>query len=220
MSLIVDSYSDGGDSNLTWNHTCTGTNIQLIIIIFHNGTLSSYGAYYNGVQAVSEDLNPYGDSYGNKISAYRVYNAATGTNQVQFYNSTATRYRGMAISYTGADISGTFTGDRTAGVSYSNPYTKYVYYGNNTQLVSAAFSFYAGSNCDTLTASGVVQKINVPMGTSNLRAILSATDIYNGPPVNITYTASGSGTFASTVCYIIYLREYKPSINSNFFAFF
>ena len=110
MALAVDTQATGGQTTttatLTWAHTCTGSNLILIVGLTEEGTYSVTGITYNGVAMTLGKGGTGGAGYGRPDLWYLI-NPATGANNVVITHSTTTnRLTGVSVSYTGAKQSG------------------------------------------------------------------------------------------------------------------
>ena len=111
MALAVDATSSATDtsaSNLSWSHTCTGSDLALFVgLVVADLTDSdrpiSGSPTYNGVSmtqvaTINDDTNNY------TMWIYKLANPATGTNTISASTTgSVLDFTGQAISYTGAD---------------------------------------------------------------------------------------------------------------------
>lgn len=124
--IQVDATSDGGQTtvanSLTWAHTCTGTNLILVVGLT-NGADDTTGVTYNGVALTAGPARaPTAGNEGAEL--WFLENPATGANNiVASRTGTTSRLSGIAVSYTGAAQTGqpdsSNTGATASGTSLS-----------------------------------------------------------------------------------------------------
>lgn len=108
--IALDAVSVGSvaSTSLTYSHTCTGTNLVLIVSVFTTGISgrdSISGVTFNtvGMTLVDKQQNAAGDAYG---YTFILVAPATGAHNVVVSASESATIRSDAISYTGAKQSG------------------------------------------------------------------------------------------------------------------
>jgi len=115
MAIAFDASSiSANPGDKTFSHTCTGTNLILIVGVYDgfNGTLD-----YNGVSMTQLG------TWQNNTGLFYLINPATGTHTVTLTTSNSgTTFRMVAASYTGVKQTG-FPDSSATGNSTSNPVT-------------------------------------------------------------------------------------------------
>ncbi len=105
MSLAYDASAKAegtGSATLTFAHTCTGTNLCLIVGAYDDTGDQITGVTYNGVAMTFVRKVEFGN-YTKYLSVYYLLGPATGANNVIITRSTSTGYiGGIASSYTDA----------------------------------------------------------------------------------------------------------------------
>lgn len=103
MAIATDSTAVGTivtATSITWSHTCTGSNLALVVAVF--GDLTSdlvTGATYNGVAMTK--LGSTQVPADRFIYLFGLLNPATGANNVVVSASSSIRLDGVSASYTG-----------------------------------------------------------------------------------------------------------------------
>ena len=102
MAIARDSYAHGaGPGGFSFNHTCTGANLILLVGL-HRDTDQSNGCSYNGVGMTY--LGAYG-SDSDMIVYWGMLNPPTGTHAVAITtNAGSVNLYAVSVSYTGASI--------------------------------------------------------------------------------------------------------------------
>lgn len=102
MAIALDANSTGVGGTATpqtWTHTCTGSNLMLIVNVYSNTPSDVTGVTYNGVAMTSLGNYSYSGVEGN---LWYLINPATGANTVSIaHTSTSNFVIGVAASYTG-----------------------------------------------------------------------------------------------------------------------
>jgi hypothetical protein len=168
MAISLDataSSTSQTSSPITWNHTCTGSNVLLIVSVhLTNAGLTPPTAdsvTYNGVSMnkVRSDANSTG-SHVSETSIWFLHAPATGTNQVSVnctFNGISPTACGNSVSYTGAQQSDTadaVTGGTGSGNADQTLSLNTV--SDNCWVVSAATLSGAGSMAADETQRGLV----------------------------------------------------------------
>jgi hypothetical protein len=153
MALAVDAISNSGaktsSSGYTWSHTCTGTNLVLIVCVTSGSTTPQVvtGITYNSValtQAVTAAIA------NARSDIWYLKNPSTGANTISVtLAGTATRTGGAAVSFTGADQSNPIH-KSNSDASSGTPSVSVTTTVENTYLVA---SLYHG-NETTATGGG------------------------------------------------------------------
>lgn len=124
MAIALDTSAVSTDqttSPITWNHTCTGSNLMLVvgIALIDTGTPSADAVTYNGVSMTKarSDIVTSGGTLHQETSVWLLHNPATGSNSISV---TATlgasgHGAGASASYTGVNQSS--TADASGGTS-------------------------------------------------------------------------------------------------------
>ena len=120
MALAVDTSTTGGNTttanNLTWAHTCTGSNLILIVGVSNEGN-DTTGVTYNSVALTAgPNIAPTSGNGGAKI--WYLINPATGANNIVVSRTGTTGgMSSTAASYTGAKQSGQPDSSNTGSVT-------------------------------------------------------------------------------------------------------
>jgi len=109
MALAFDaasSSSTAGATSLTFPHTCTGSNLVLVVGVTLNGVATDVitGITYNGV-ALTKGISkgaPTGTE-NNWAELWHLKAPATGTHDIVISASSSVAMVGLGVSYTGAD---------------------------------------------------------------------------------------------------------------------
>lgn len=125
MAIAHDADSNTGSngaSSLTWSHTCTGSNLCLIVgINASDETVTTSSVKYNGVSMIFAKRQVNAND-GNWAEIWYLANPATGANNVVATFSENMMVMAGAVSLTGVDQTNPL--DATAGASGdSNPVT-------------------------------------------------------------------------------------------------
>ena len=112
MAIALDAVSNGTattTSPLTWSHTCTGSDLILVVgvNIYSAGTPNCSGVTYNGVSlTLIGSKRTYFSELG-QISLWYLLNPVTGANTVSVsFTGTVANCDAGAVSYTGVAQSG------------------------------------------------------------------------------------------------------------------
>jgi hypothetical protein len=109
MAIAFDTSTDGGLSvavtSKTFSHTCTGTNLALIVSFFGEASDNVTGVTYNGVAMTRMGfIDPGG---GDRFEfMYGLLNPATGANNVVISFSSSSATYAQSSSYTGVKQTG------------------------------------------------------------------------------------------------------------------
>ena len=128
QALTFDAASstidEGGDTTVTWSHTCSGGNRALIVCIAHNGPSGGHsvsGVTYNSVAMTSiGGVSFYDDITPNfRVEQWKLSNPASGANDVQITLSNSMSVTAGAVSFTGAhQTTGSLTGTQASAVNH------------------------------------------------------------------------------------------------------
>lgn len=108
MPIAFDAVSDGGLANGTsqnWSHTCTGSDLFLVVGIKLYGTLDITSVTYNGV-AMTEIGNIANPNEATYAVLYGLIGPGTGSNTVAIARTSSNFIASGAASYTGVSQSG------------------------------------------------------------------------------------------------------------------
>lgn len=101
MAIAFDATSHANEafsSPLAWNHTCTGSNLVLVVSVTFVGTATSIATTYNGVSMTLIDTATTGTT--NSL-LYYLLNPSTGINSISCSFSGTPDIYGGAVSLTG-----------------------------------------------------------------------------------------------------------------------
>ena len=106
MAIVYDNSTAGGNGNSTFSHTCTGSNLLLIVAFTSDSSSGTPNTCtYNGV-SMTPVSNYLISNYNNNLDLFYLYAPATGSHNVVYSDSSSSHRAGMAISYTGVKQSG------------------------------------------------------------------------------------------------------------------
>ena len=156
MPIALDVATNGGNSgaatvnSFSWNHTCTGSNLILIVAIA-DGTGTTTGVTYNNVSLTK--IN--GTGYG--TSLWYLINPATGTHSVVVSrtNNQASSLGGVSASYSGVNQSSPIDSSNAITGTYgsTDPLTvSTTVVKPNCWLVGTAIYFF-GTSTRTLSSN-------------------------------------------------------------------
>ena len=125
MAIAFDAatngnYNGGSANNVTFSHTCTGSDLILLVGIYAT-SLNTTGVTYNGVS-----MTEIGTAFAigsDNLSAWYLVNPATGANNVVATLSGTGGGQGGSLSYTGASQTGQPDANNTtsgSGTSLTN----------------------------------------------------------------------------------------------------
>ena len=186
MALTLDSTGSGSDNTadttFSWSHTCTGTELVLIVTVNVNGTTTVSGITYNGVALT------FIGGVNNIIRSEMWYliAPATGTNTVAVTMNAGVAKIGGSQSYTGASQTapiGTFvsaTGNSTAPTV-----------NVNTAVGEGCIDVMTCGNLTATVGANQTQNYNILLGVG-LRGTQS-TEPSNSTPITMSWTLSGAG---------------------------
>lgn len=128
MAIAVDATAEGfqgGGSSLTYAHTCTGTDLLLIVGIYSWQDVHTLSATYGGV-AMTSLASRAADGTGGLIYLFGLLGPATGANNVVISSTNSnTQIFACSVSYTGVSQSGLPDAVNTNSTATS-PYTSTV----------------------------------------------------------------------------------------------
>lgn len=118
----VSSTSSAADSasTLSWSHTCTGSDLSLVVAAYCAADATVTGVTYNGV-AMTQKVTKTQDA-DVLTELWYLASPATGSNTVEItYSGSITRRRGIAVSLTGTNgtTGVTASGGQGTGTSFS-----------------------------------------------------------------------------------------------------
>lgn len=126
MPIAFDAKSIGSSgtdvTSLTIAHTCTGSNLVLVVVATIQGNAATVtGITYNGVaMTLGKKGGP--DADNNQVYLFYLANPATGTNNIVItYSGNASPVFGAGISYTGANVSSPLGAIGSTNDSVQNP---------------------------------------------------------------------------------------------------
>lgn len=157
MAIVFDAASAGGggtaQSSLTYNHTCTGSNLFLVVNVayFVGGGTTIASIKYNSVNMTK--ITTFDTGGGDKIDMWGLVGPSTGTNAVLITPTVAVDLGSMSASYTGVDqVTPTGTPNGATGTSTQSAVTVSSATG---ELVVDAYGDYRG---DTVAHAGQSQR--------------------------------------------------------------
>lgn len=116
MAVAIDSANNGTQATtsttMTWSHTCTGSNLMLVVFIA-GMTDTAPSVKYNNVSMTHQDTVLDGST---GIYVFTLANPSTGANNVVMTAGANSRYAGNSVSLTGATL-GTISKSGPSGAS-------------------------------------------------------------------------------------------------------
>jgi hypothetical protein len=179
----VHKQSDSGTS-ITWTHTCTGSNLILLVCVMMSTSRSVSAISYNGV-AMTFINRSSGGGAGQTVAWYYLINPATGANTVSITIDSSSFCYPSSASYTGVDqtspIDASTTTANNAGSTITTTLT------TTTDNCWTVLGVRDGADGATTASTGSTQR----MATN--------TQIYdsNGP-----VTPAGSKSMTLTACFV------------------
>jgi hypothetical protein len=213
--IAHDTSTYGGDGVASFSHTCTGSNLLLIVAV-NNPNQDITGVTYNGV-AMTQQLAPTG---AGNLAVYSLLNPATGSNTVA-----ATGMGGsssvmiIAASYTGVKQTA-FPDSKNNDTTNLTPRTlSTTVVASNCWLINCGAGI-ATSHDPAITTNRTDRKsqtdINTPFSSFALVVGDSNGTVSTGSQSTIFTTA---GTLSPSCAGVFSLSaEPAPVRNSNFFA--
>lgn len=104
MAIAVDAVSTGSQDSgvsFTWSHTCTGSNLLLLVSVVVPSAVTITSVTYNAVSMTS--VGSADNASGGKVQIFRLINPATGANSVVVTPDHNGPAAAGAISFTGVD---------------------------------------------------------------------------------------------------------------------
>lgn len=199
MAIALDTSAVSTDqtaSPITWNHTCTGSNLMLVVgvTLWDQTGPTATAVTYNGVSMVKAraDTNNVSGAYFSESSIWLLAAPATGTHQVSVSATLGTTPHGVgaSASYTGAQSSS--TADASGGAA-------------GTATGSQSFTVTTVANNAWIAAVGIAQAAISPTLTANqtsrqTQSIASAVpSVMTFEDTNAAQTPAGAKTVGFTV---------------------
>lgn len=211
-NLAVDATSTS--TTPSWSHTCTGSNLALIIGHMNTGNTVNPSTTYNGVAATFIDSISNGSTV---LNLYYLLAPSTGSNTISVSVGGGNFDSGYATSYTGARQSSQpekeIAGSALSGTSYSTSLTPAF---TNCWLIAAIFAtngMGAGGGAGAGTTARAVIANNSKKGIydSNGAVTVNQSDSLN-------WTADSSTGWRSVIITLAATDSVKPSGNAIFFG--
>lgn len=182
----------------TWAHTCTGSNLILIVGLAFRSTVSSVSVTYNGVAMTSVGDTAAGPT-GGVVYMFRLVNPATGANNVVANWTTASNMVGGSMSFTGVSQSDPI-GTPTTATGTASPAT--------TTVSSATGELVV----DALSSNAVLPSVGADQ-TTRYGPTLS-TNVYGAGSTEAgASSVTMSWTFGSAANWGIVAVPLKPSVD-------
>lgn len=212
MAIAIDSVNVGNltgtnlGSSFSYNHTCTGSNLVLVVILEIDNAGTTATVKYNGVSMTQAASNV----TGHGLRTFYLSNPSTGTNVVQVTLSNDTYCLIQSVSFTGAntsnpiDVTGVSNYTTTPSVTLTTNY-------NNTYLIQ---SYISSGNATNTPISG--QTVISTLVVAGRRMQSSYKLITTAGSTTVAY-----GGVANTQTLVVGIREYvAPVGSSKFFQLF
>jgi hypothetical protein len=175
-----------GSTSTTWSHTCTGTNLVLLVSVWGQGPSLSETVTYNGVSVPLLGVKQ-GVAGGDMATAlYMLLAPATGAHNVVVTGGFAA---GAAVSYTGV-VSGLFSTSALLVGTNTSPSVSVTTTTDGSQIV-AAFS----CGCGTITSAANTLRVT--------NAYWPAYVFGAARPTAGSYSFTGSRTSAANLTSIV-----------------
>lgn len=221
MAIAYDSSSNSGNGVVSWSHTCTGTNLVLLVACYSNGT-SPTAVTYNSV-SLTQIVT------GTNMTIWMLLSPPTGAHTIAVTTTTTTKVH-LAVSYTGCDTAlnpNAFnTGYNNAGAGTT---LAYVTYGltatvTNCWIVDLSIGYSSfGAGGSVLVGDLVYSRISGVMTSTYVTNITDdgGTRNYLTPQTTSPeMDGAGSGTTYISSCMLALAPYTAPPFNGDFFAFF
>lgn len=194
MAIAQDTTTKTG--NLTWTHTCTGSNLILIVYADYHVDLTVTGITYNGVALT---LLTSLTGLHTKTSVYYLLNPSTGANTVTVSATGTNSGRSfISASYTGArqinfpDSSNSFNNTNLVNVLSTTVVD------DNCWIIGIGSSYTVASSDETMTlTSGLVMQKSLvyPVNSFGIATYWDSIGIVSSGIYSQTFTATGTGFY-------------------------
>ncbi len=152
MAIAFDAKSNNSSGATTWSHTCTGSNLVLVVLVAQTtGSTAITGVTYNGI-SMTQSQNVV-DGYN--FATFYLVNPSTGTHTVSVsHNTTTGGLFGGSVSFSGAnttspvDTTPTYVSNTGGPLSWTTNY-------NNSFLFDAVIE--NGSNLSGVNSGQTLQ---------------------------------------------------------------
>lgn len=211
----VSNSSTSGGSPFTWNHTCTGSNMYLVVALYNSAGDQVTGVTYNGTaMAQVSKQNVFG---GAEAYLFILANPTTGSSLAISVTKSSGNMTGCAVSYSGCKQTGqpdaSTTGTSGASTTYSEALVSIAdkcwhitgVFGNATNAISAGASTTVRTHNEALhsVAIGDTNAAVTPAGSNTLNFSASSMSwASNGitlSPAPDAYTLTAAqGSYAYT----------------------
>lgn len=184
MAIAYDTASTDASGALSWSHTCTGTDLVLLVGVQTRSTTiyAVTGITYNGVALTKIDHQDGANNVRSEL--WYLIAPATGANTVEVtFENTPTRASAGAISLTGADQTAPIEASNKATGDTSNPTAAVVTVTDNAWAVASVMN----RDASALTAGAGTERYDVSAGTSHRG--WGATSGPKTPAGSVTITA-------------------------------
>lgn len=192
FAVAFDAASTGDASSttsVTFSHTCTGSNLTLVIGGLANAASPSLsGATYNAVSATAGVHNT-DTSNGFDQSIFYLANPATGANNIVISATSSTALDGYGISLTGTAASPSGASATVAVTSSTTPSVSVTTTAANSWVVDSVIRAALGTDTESTTGTNQTSRAAVRNAGANAKLIGSTE----------TTTATGSYTLSWTI---------------------
>lgn len=213
VGIAYDTVSNSGafaqSSSLSWNHTCTGTNLLLVVGVVTSGTTPS-SVKYNNV-AMTLVTSQSGSGSGDLVLMYYLINPSTGTNSIAVAGLTNEVRAGGAVSLTGVNQSGQPDASGTVGNS-SAPSKAVVSVADNSWYVDIAGIGLASGDTTFSSPSPGTQRVNTHNTVSSFGYSI-AMQVYGPKTPAGSQTLSWSESIAAGSDYIV--ASFSPVVTAS-----
>lgn len=222
MAIARDANSpatgNASTTSISWNHTCTGSNLILVVYAYAENNATITGITYNSVPMTQAAMA--GPTSSRRVYAFYLINPATGTHSVAVTASGTCALNGWSASYTGAKQTG--QPDATNSASHSSSTSESISVttvANNSWIVGV----FADDNGGTHSATGSWSKLAQGAGGFTNAGGWNGLSVYdtngNVTPAGAT-TVGASSTAAAADTFIVGVSIAPAvAVNSNFLAF-
>lgn len=194
MAITFDSSAKNVASSATWSHTCTGSNLILIVGLAI-GQNTNATVTYNGVSMTMVGSAGISTSY--TLQYFYLLNPSTGTNTISCSNLGSSGGLGISLSYAGVLQSGfpdssSFSGGSGTGTPLTNTTTVLA---SNCWLVNFGVDWTTNNDITTISTNKTDRQTDTGYTNSSGKLIGSDSNgtVSTGSQ-SVTLTSSGTGT--------------------------
>lgn len=209
-TIAFDSSSGGqtgGATTLTYSHTCSGSN-RILFVGVNCGSEAVSGITYNGVAMTFVGTS-------NFAPLYKLFNPATGANNVVVSFGGTTTASSVSASYTGAkQSSNPESSTNSSAGSSPNPYTQAI--TTTTDLSWAVIMTTVTKNSAVTAGTATTLRVNNTYVAGSLTcAILDSNGVVSPAGSRTLEINQGTGGYNATIFSLVRLAETFSSTTSE-----